>query len=100
MPAQHGDDRQTSVFCESIQFAGDVIAADHVEDDIDALAARDLVDDGDEILRAIVDAAFGTERFASLALIRRAGGGEHAMAEGAGKLNRGDADSACAALNQ
>ena len=53
-----------------------VIAADDVEDDVDALSARQLADRLDEVGRAVVDRA-GAKPLAGCAFLVGAGGREH-----------------------
>ena len=49
------DEHQAALVGEALQFARNVVAADHVENHIDALAAGRRLDLGDEILRTVVD---------------------------------------------
>ena len=62
------------------EIARDVVAADDVENQVDAAAAGQLLDDVDEILGAVVDRALGAELFAGAAFLVRAGGREHPRA--------------------
>ena len=47
---QEGDLVDAAILGDAVQIALDIVAADHVEDQIDALAAGFLLDHGDEIL--------------------------------------------------
>ena len=47
---------------QALQVLLDVVAADHVEDDVDAALAGDPRDLGDEVLRPVVDRVIGAER--------------------------------------
>ena len=78
----------------------DVVAADHVEDDVGALAAGRVFGRGDEIFGLIVNGDVGAELAAGLAFLRRAGGRDDAGAEGLGELDRGRADAGRAAVDQ
>src|SRR5262245_11417010 len=78
----------------------DIVAADHVENDICALALRRGLGRGDEILRLIVNSDVGTEAAAGIAFLRRAGGGDDARAERLGELDRGGADARRAAMDE
>ena len=81
--------------------AADIGAADHVEDDVDALAAGGVLGNRHEILLAVVDRAVGAEPEARLALFLRTGSGDDGGgAEGGGELDRGRADARGAAVDQ
>src|SRR5574340_259022 len=98
--AEEGDERKAPVVGQRIQLARDVVPGDHVEYDIGNTPVRELLDDGREILVAVVDGALGAQLLAGAALLVAAGGGEHAMPEGVRHLDRGDADAAAASLHQ
>ena len=66
----------------------DIVAADHVEDHVGALATREFLDLLHEILPAIVDGEIGAERAAAVAFRRPAGGRDHRRAEGLGELDQ------------
>ena len=78
----------------------DVVAADHVEDDIDAAALGQPSRHADEILGAIVDGALGAQVLAGPALLIAPGGGEHAAAEGPGQHDGGSADAGRPAVDE
>src|SRR5262249_15135240 len=78
----------------------DVVAADHVEDDVGALAVGRGLRRGDEIFAPIVNGDVGTKAAAGIAFFRRAGGGDDARAQCLGELDRGGADSRRAATDQ
>ena len=84
----------------SIEVARHVLAADHVENHVDAAAAGQIADRGHEIGLAIVDRALGAEPLARRALLRRAGGREDARAERARQLDRRRADAARSAVDE
>ena len=67
VPALHREDAQIPL---------DVIAADHVEHDIDAAIGGRLLDDRDEILVLVVDAARRAQFLAGVTFVAAAGGGE------------------------
>ena len=97
---QEGDLDQPPLYGQAFQVLGDVVAADHVEDHVDPLAAGRLVDDLDEILGPIIDRKGGAQFLAFRAFFVGAGGGENARPEMAGKLDRGRADAARPAMDQ
>ena len=91
--AEEGDEHQAAFRAQRLDVAGDVIAADHVENDVDALAAGQLLDHGDEVFRAVVDGALGAELDTGGAFGVGAGGGEHPGAPRMGDLDRRRADA-------
>ena len=60
--AQERDDDEPAFEREAFQVLLDVVAADHVEHDVDAALAGDARDLGDEILRAVIDRMRGAHR--------------------------------------
>ena len=78
----------------------DVVAADHVENDVRAGATGRSLGLGDEILGLVVDRAVGAELQAGVAFLLRAGGDDHLRAERLGELNGGGADAGRAAMDQ
>ena len=78
----------------------DIVAADHVEDDVGAAAVGRLLGRGDEIFGLVVDGDVGAELAAGRAFFRRAGGGDDAGAESLGELDRGGADARGAAVHE
>ena len=98
---QERDLHQPPLQGEDLEVAQDVVAADHVEDHVDAAPSGCL----GHVLRrkssvAIVDRDLGAEPSAGRALLGAAGGGEHARAERLGQLDRRGADAAGAAMDQ
>src|SRR5262245_50171324 len=94
------NDDQTAVDGKRGEIAGNVVAADDIENQIDTLAAGQLLDDVDEIVRAIVDCALGAELFAGAALLVGARGRKHPRAACDRELDRGRADAARSAVEQ
>ena len=78
--AEHADLHQTAVHGEHVDVALQVVAADHVEHDVDAAAAGRFLDRRHEVGFAIVDRALGAERLAGGALLRRTGGRQDSCA--------------------
>ena len=76
--AEHRDLHEPSIHRQHVQVPRQVVAADHVEDDVDASAAGRFADGRDEVGLAVVDGALGAQAFAGGALLRRSGRGEHA----------------------
>src|SRR5271154_7143265 len=77
----------------------DVVAADHVENDVGAPARGRLKRQGDEIVLAIVDAEGGAETLALRRLLVRSGGGDDARAESLGERDGGRADAGGSAMD-
>ena len=80
--------------------ARDVVAADHVEDEVGALAAGRLLHRLDEVLVAVVDRPVGAELVAGRALFGACRRWRRPCAEGLGELDGGGADAAGAAVDQ
>src|ERR1041384_1337347 len=59
------------------EIAREIIPANHVENDVGAASARPFAGDLNEILRAVIDGAFGAELLAGTAFLRRAGRGQN-----------------------
>ena len=59
--ALHGDDDDPPVLGKALHVAADVVAGDHVEDDVDAGAVGEAQRFGDEVLRLVVDRVVGAE---------------------------------------
>ncbi len=85
---------------QTLHVAGDIIAADHVEHDVDAASARDLLDPGDEILALVVDRMIGAMGEAGSDLVIAARRHDHRDAEQVAQRNRHRADPAGAAMDQ
>ncbi len=98
--ALEGDLHDAPLDRRRLVIALDVIAADHVEDKLGALAVGGRLGRGDEVLGLIVNGDVGAELAAGLAFLRRAGGGDDARAERLGEHDRGGADAGRAAMHQ
>jgi hypothetical protein len=86
--AEERDLHEAAVNGKRLDVARDVLAADHIEDEIDAAASRAIANGGHEISLAIVDGELGAESLARRALLRRPRRGEHARPKRARQLNR------------
>ena len=85
-PLKKRDLDEPSIIGQCLEVAGNIVAADHVEDKIGpALGSQDF----DEILLAIVDGSLGAEVFAGKTLLRRTGRGEDPCPEMARQLDGG-----------
>ena len=71
----------------------DIVAADHVEDDLRPLSAGEGLDLGDEVFGFVVNGAIGAELDAGGGFFRRADGDDHLGAKGLGELDRHGADA-------
>src|SRR5688500_15729476 len=80
--------------------ARQILAADHVEDDVDAAAGSEVLRRRDEILAAIVDRPVGAERLGAPAFVVAAAGDEDAKAEQIAQADRHRADAAGAAMDE
>jgi hypothetical protein len=98
--AQERDHHEPAFKRQAFQVLLDVVAADHVEDDVDAALAGDPRNLRDEIVRVVVDRMIGAERPAKRGLVVAPCRGEHRGAELLGKLNGAKADAARAAVDQ
>jgi hypothetical protein len=100
-PFQEGDVDDAAFGRQRVDVALDVVAAHHVENDIDAAGGRGVLDHLDEILVLVIDAARGAELLAGVAFVAAAGGGEDLVcAQRLGELDRRGADAAGAAMDQ
>ena len=77
-----------------------VVAADHVEHDVDALLAGDAPDLGGPVLRLVVDRVIGAHRAAERDLVVGSCRRVHRRAERLAELDRGEPDAAGAAVDQ
>src|SRR5262245_23927455 len=84
----------------SLVVALDVVAADHVDDELGAPTAGRLLGDADEVLGPVVHGDVGAEPAACLAFLRRSGRGDDPGAERLGELDRRCADARGAAVNE
>src|SRR5205823_12692817 len=85
---------------ERIQITHDVIAADHVKDNVHAAAISLFLYQRNEIFTMIVNRACSSEIHTGLAFFRIAGSGEYAVATRMHQLNRGGANTAAAAMHE
>ncbi len=97
---QERDDDQAPLDREAAQVLRDVVAADHVEHELDAALARDRRDLGGEVGGPVVDRVVGAEIPAEGRLIVAADRGDHLRAERLRVLDRRVADAAGAAVDQ
>ena len=101
LAAPHQRDKaEAALMRQKIELTRDVIAADHVEDRIDAAAVGEVLADLHEILRAIVDRDVGAEIEAGAAFLIGACGSQDLGTERLGELDRSDTDAARPALHQ
>src|SRR5207302_4222799 len=75
--AQIGDEDEPAFLGDRVQLAWHVVAADHVEDHVDAFAAGGAADFGGPVLRLVVERAFGAELYARCDFLIAAGSGEN-----------------------
>ena len=94
------DHHQPPLQRQGAHVARQVVAADHVEDDVDAAPRRRVAHRVDEVGHPVVDGKLGAEPEAGLALRLRARRHEDPRAAGAGELDRGGADPRRAAVNE
>ncbi len=99
-PALQRDRDVAAVVGEAGEVARDIVAADHVEDDIDAAPAGDAGDLVDEVARLVVDRVVGAEAARSGAFLRRPRGDDYGQPERLGEQDRGGADAAGAAVDE
>src|SRR5690606_7636362 len=85
---------------ERAEIALDVVAADHIKDQIDALAVRQLLDDLDEILLPVVDPPLRAEFLDRPAFVIGRCRRKDPRAERPGKLDGRRSDAACAAMDE
>src|SRR5438132_12897422 len=97
--AHQRDKAEPALLRQEIELARDIVAADHVEDRIDAAAMGKLLADLHKILGAVVDRDIGAKLQACPAFLVGAGGSQHLGAERLGELDRGDPDPARPALD-
>ena len=98
--AEESDGDMPPAAVEQAQVLCEVVAADHVKDDVHAPTALQLLDPRDVVLLAVVDRGCGAERDARGALVVGASGGVDRAAHGRGELDGGGADAAGAAGHQ
>ena len=78
----------------------DVIAANHIQNDVDPSAIGQFLDGLDEIFVLVIDRPFGAEVFAGLAFFLGTGGGENAGAKFLCHLNCRGPDSGGATMDE
>ena len=83
-----------------VVIAFDVIAADHIENDIGAGAIGRILCLSDKIVGLVIDGAVGAELEAGVGLLLRSDGDDHFCAKGFRKLDRHGADAGRAAMDQ
>src|SRR5690606_4164233 len=98
--AKRGDLDDAALDGGGVVVAVDIIAANHVKDYLDALAAGLLLDDADEVFLAVVNRAGGAAADAGQALLPAPRRCEDPRAEGVRKLDRGGADAGRAAMDE
>src|SRR3954464_8511981 len=98
--AQEGDEHEPTVVGEALELLRHVVAADHVENYVDALASGGGLDLGREVLRLVVDRLVGAEPLAGSAFLIGPSGREHAVARGLRHLDGAHADARGAALHE
>ena len=99
-PAAQINEHQPAVLGQQFELLRDVGSADDIEDHVDAAPFREIARDIQEILVAIVDRARRAEPRHGGAFLLGARGRQHGRADCPGHLDGGDADAACAALDQ
>src|SRR5215469_14268421 len=88
------DKAKPALACEQFELRRDVVAADHVEDRVDATAIGEFSADLQEILGAIVDRDVGAVIEAGTAFLVAARGRQYFGAKRLGELDRGHTNSA------
>jgi hypothetical protein len=68
LPCRKRDDRHPALQRQALQILLDVIAADDIEDDVDAALGGDRGDFGGEVLLPVVDRMVGADRLQNAAL--------------------------------
>ncbi len=99
-PAQQRNDDHPSFERREVQIARDIGACDHVENDVDAFAARFCPHHLDEVFRSIVDSPKGAELFACPGLVVDPAVAKTPGAPGGRQLYGHGPDAAGAAVNQ
>ena len=97
---EEGDLYQSAFNGEGFDVAGDVVAADHVEDDVDAVAVGGLLEHLDEVFFVVVDYPVRTGTPAGIGFFAAADRRVDTGAELLGELDGGQADAAGAAVYQ
>ena len=97
---QERDDHQPAFERETLQVLLDVIAADHVEHDVDAALGGYPGDLDGEILFPIIDRVIGADVAAIRSLVRVADGRDHGRSKRLRELYRAKPDPARAAMHE
>ncbi|KAG1308753.1 hypothetical protein G6F62_014960 [Rhizopus arrhizus] len=95
-----GNDDDAAVIRQALHVAGDVVAGHHIQDDVHAAPTGGVHDFLHEVLRLVVDALFGAQRFDGTGAVVAADRRIDLVAHCAGQLDRRGADAACSAVHQ
>ena len=87
-PAKERDLHDAAIDRRGVVVLLDVLAADHIEDEIDPGSTGDLARRGDEVRGLVIDGVIGTELEAGVGLVLRSDGDDHLRAERLGELDR------------
>ena len=98
--AEHRDRHQPAGNAEAVEVALRVIAGDHVEHELGALAAGERPHLRGEVVRPVVDRVVGADRSRGFALRIGAARDDDRQAEQLAELDRHRADAAGAAVDQ
>ena len=99
--ALHERDLHQSPFeCQALQVLRHVVAADHVENHVDAAFRCDPRDLGFKILRPVIDRMIGAHFPAERNFVGIACGREYGGAESFRQLDRGESDAARSAMHE
>ena len=99
-PALHRDRDMASLFGEALEIAWHIIARDHVQHQIDPLAASNPGHLRDEILALVINRMGGPEFQRARAFFRAAAGDDDRQVKQPAERNRHGADAAGAAVDQ
>ncbi len=99
-PAQKRNDGEPAFDSKEIKVAGQVGAADHVENDVGARVPGLLAHNGDKVFRPVVDPAFRSQIFAGARTGVAARRGEDPRPPRSRELDGGRADARRAAVHQ
>ena len=99
-PAEHGDGYMPPVIGQTFDIARDVIARNHVEHHVDALAAGEGLYLLDEVLRLVIDRQIRPQIADRLTFLFASRSRDHGNVEGPRQLDRHGPDSAGAAMDQ
>ena len=99
-PVEKGDLDNAAIRRRCLIVPVDVVATDHVEDQVDADAIGRILDRSDEILRAIVDGKVRAKITHGRAFVIGTGGREDLCAKGFGQLDGRGPDPGCTAVDK